>query len=292
MQSPVSQQNQSPSEDHDVSAVMRRIRKTDAPRWMLIKDGLDHGPFLGEELINLIIKGQARGDHHVLNLDTGERGEIEKQTDFALFVEHFREKRRREDTKKAMERAARASKLSGWVKIAIAAGVVTALGLGVTTFIMSRKRANDGLNDDEQWSLFERGDMDTEGGRRSRKARAGRRGASMRAGGSYEQAMNQAVDLGDVTAGGGQRGLSSSEVASVMNRNLNSIYRCVGATGQNGLGKVRIDLAIAGDGSVLGSTTRQGSTAFKQCVEGKVRAIRFPKTAAPRTGASFSFQVD
>jgi hypothetical protein len=106
--------------------------------------------------------------------------------------------------------------------------------------------------------------------------------------------MERAVDIGSAAGGGGEQRLTAGTVQGVMNRNINRFFSCVGAEIRRGgqLGSVRIDLAIAGDGSVIGASTRQGSGAFRSCIASKVRTVRFPSFSAPRMGASFSFSVD
>ena len=112
---------------------------------------------------------------------------------------------------------------------------------------------------------------------------------------SYEDAMNQAVNLGDVSGGGGgERQLTPQDVAGVMNRNINSLFSCVGAELRSGgsLSNVQIDLAIAGSGQVLGASSHQGSASFQACIGSRARGIRFPTFPAPRMGARYSFSVD
>jgi hypothetical protein len=106
--------------------------------------------------------------------------------------------------------------------------------------------------------------------------------------------MNQAVDLGDAKSGGGERQLTSGDVAGVMNTRLNSLFGCVSEELRRGgkLSSVKIDLAIAGSGSVLGASVSAGSNEFQGCIAGKVRNIHFPAFPAPRMGARYSFNVD
>lgn len=108
--------------------------------------------------------------------------------------------------------------------------------------------------------------------------------------------MNDVVNMGDVTGSGGSESrLSPQQVAGVMNNHINSFFGCVSSelrsTGRSP-GRVRIDMAIAGSGSVIGSSVRAGSPEFQRCVSGRVAAIRFPSFGAPRMGASFSFSAD
>jgi hypothetical protein len=106
--------------------------------------------------------------------------------------------------------------------------------------------------------------------------------------------MNQAMAMGDATKGGGERQLTISDVQGVMDKRLNSLFSCVSEELRRGgrLSSVRIDLAILGSGQVQGASINTGSPAFKSCIGGKVRAIKFPDFPAPRMGARYSFDVN
>ncbi|MEY4515100.1 MAG: hypothetical protein RLZZ450_7222, partial [Pseudomonadota bacterium] len=119
------------------------------------------------------------------------------------------------------------------------------------------------------------------------RAGGARAGGGGGAGGglSYEDAMMQAVDLGSAT-GGGEQQLSASTVAGVMNQHLNQLY---GACVRGNPGKVRIDLALAGSGQVLGVSVDGGNGPLQRCVADQVRRIKFPSFSAPRMGARYSF---
>jgi hypothetical protein len=104
---------------------------------------------------------------------------------------------------------------------------------------------------------------------------------------SYEDAMMQAMDIGSAS-GGGEQTLSAGTVAGVVNKNLNAIYNgCV----RGSVGKVKIDIAIAGSGQVMGVTVNAGDAGFQKCVADQVRKIRFPSFPAPRMGARYSFDT-
>ena len=106
--------------------------------------------------------------------------------------------------------------------------------------------------------------------------------------------MSEIVDIGDATRGGGGEGrLSPAQVQGVMNGQINSMFGCVSNELRSGrsLGRVRIDIAIAGSGQVQGSSVRAGSPEFQRCIQGRVGGIRFPSFGAPRMGASYSFDA-
>ena len=110
----------------------------------------------------------------------------------------------------------------------------------------------------------------------------------------HEAFMRQAMELGDVSKGGGERQLRTSDIQAVMDRKLNSLFGCVSQELRAGrrLGNVQIDLAIMGSGRVAGASVSSGSGEFKRCIVGKVRQVSFPSFPAPRMGARYSFSVN
>lgn len=281
----------------DLGALLSKITENDAARWMVVKDRLDHGPFSGRELVQLILKGEVLGEHGLLNMDTGERGTVGESPDFAEFVEQYEIKKAEAEHAMALERSAKREKLSVLAKGAILAGVLAVVGIGVGIFLLTRPDAEEQqLADADLADLYERGEIEITGAadilddpppaRRGRGARGGGRRGAM----SYEDAMNQLVDLGSATQTGSMARLSPQQVAGVMNRNINRLLPCVAR--EPNVGTVRIDMAIAGSGEVLGASVRNGSPSFQSCVASRVRRIRFPSFAAPRMGASFTFSTD
>ena len=111
---------------------------------------------------------------------------------------------------------------------------------------------------------------------------------------SYEEAMNQVVELGDANSEASMRRLTPDQVAGVMNRQINTFVPCIRSeqSGAGNAGTVRIDMAILGNGRVQGASVRSGSPAFRRCVLSRVRRIRFPSFPAPRMGASYSFNAN
>jgi serine/threonine-protein kinase len=293
-----------PSAEVDLGVLLQKITENDAPRWMVVKDGLDHGPFSGRELVTLIAKGDVLGDHGLLNMDTGERKKVVDHPDFAEFVEQYRLKKQAQDEQQAIVRSAKVERASNVAKVLVAGGIVGALALFIGVFFYTRRAEQDRRVADVQLAdLYERGEVQIEGtagilpdpprGSGSRGSGARRGGGPGAPGTSYEEAMSQVVDLGDVTSGGGESRLSPQQIAGVMNGHIQSFFPCVTQELRSGrsLGRVRIDMAIAGSGHVLGASVRAGSRDFQRCVQQRVAQIRFPSFGAPRMGASYTFDA-
>ena len=113
---------------------------------------------------------------------------------------------------------------------------------------------------------------------------------------SYEKAMALPVEVGDVTAEGGEAQLTGEEIARFMDEHLDEMYdECIEKElrRDNELGTVTIELAIRGkDGMVLGATIDPGRRRFKNCLENYLEDVRFPTFASPRMGARYRFHTD
>jgi eukaryotic-like serine/threonine-protein kinase len=285
----------------DLEGLLKRVTENDAPRWMVQKDRLDHGPFSGRELVQMIVKGEVAGDNGLLNMDTGERKEVREYPEFTHFLEQHRMIRAEQEEKAALERSSKVEKRSNAATFIILASAISVLVLAGLGYLLSRRAAREErARDVDLANLFESGQVKIVGnaGILTYKPTARRAGArsSTSPGGfsSYEDAMNQAMSLGDATRGGGERQLTSGDVAGVMNRKLNSLFGCVSQALRQGqrLGTVKIDLAIAGSGNIMGATVNAGNNDFKRCIVGMVKQIKFPTFPAPRMGARYSFDVD
>lgn len=111
---------------------------------------------------------------------------------------------------------------------------------------------------------------------------------------SYDEAMQQPVEVGDATDECPEQQLSDTQVVAEMDRHLDAMYRqCVVSEYQRGgkLDTVTIDIAILGDGSVQGATVSPGSKRFRTCIAGVVEDVRFPEFPAPRMGARYQFHT-
>lgn len=272
-------------------------------RWMVARDKMDHGPFNARELIERFNLGGFSGDDLALNTDDGERKALREWPEFRELILQ----REHQDTI-AAERAARANahraeKRSAAVKWMIAASVIGVVAISVGGFLMSRSSDVREAVSTELDDLFKLGKISTgEAGllpdppQRRRKRGSSAPPAKSRAGfSSYDEAMSQAMDLGDVSRGGGEGRLTGNQVASVMNGNLNRFYRkCVAPELKSGgkPGNVKVDLAIAGNGSVMGATVHGGSASFQGCMSQEIKTVRFPSFGAPRMGARYSFSVN
>jgi hypothetical protein len=297
-----------PPPEIELGEIVADLTKDDAPRWMAVKNGLDHGPFTMRELIKLVVEGEILEEHDVLNMDTNERKPLQEYEEFKEFVGQYKLRKAEKDHEVALEKSTKVEKRGNVAKLLIVSGAIGLVVAGAAGYLLSREAAKrrEAQAEVDLAALFETGQVKITGTadilkappRRKgggRKRKGGAPGAGPGPGGfaSYDDAMNRIVEM-DMSKAGGERQLRSSDVAGVMNRKLNSLFGCVGQELRRGgrLSTVRIDLAIAGSGQVMGASVNAGSGAFKKCIAGKVRSIKFPSFPAPRMGARYSFNVD
>jgi len=293
-----------PAPKRGLMSMINQLSADTKQRWMVAQDKMDHGPFNARELIERLNVGDFSGDDLTFNTDTGERKALREWPEFRDFILQ----REHQDTT-AAEQAARVNahrseKRSSAMKWLIAASLIGLVVISVGGFLLSRSSDIREAASTELGDLFKLGKITTgeAGLLPDPPAKRRKRGSSAappakRNGGffSYNEAMSQAMEIGDASQGGGEGRLTGNQVASVMNRNLNRFYgKCVIPEVKSGgkPGNVKVDLAIAGNGSVMGTTVHGGSAGFQGCMGQQIKSVHFPTFGAPRMGARYSFTVN
>jgi serine/threonine protein kinase len=292
-----------PARRRNLHSLIDELSADPKQRWMVARDRMDHGPFNARELIERLNLGGFSGDDLTSNTETGERKPLRDWLEFRELVLQREHQDAMAAEQAARANAHRAEKRSTAAKWLIATSIVGIVAISVGGFLLSRSSDVREAVSTELDDLFKLGKITTgEAGllpdRPTRRRRRGpSRGAAKGSNGfaSYEDAMTQAIDIGDASRGGGEGRLTGAEVARVMNGNLNRFYRKCVLPEVNGGGKpgnVKVDLAIAGSGSVMGATVHGGSPSFQGCMAREIRSVRFPTFGAPRMGARYSFTVN
>lgn len=287
----------------DLADLTARLTTNDAPRWIAVKNGMDHGPFTARELIKLIVDGDVLEQHLLFNMASNQKKPLAEYSEFEPFVHQFKIRRDEQEHAAALEHSTKVEKRSTAAKFLILAGSIAALALVGGGYWASRKAMGEHQRSDADLAaLYESGQVRISGTAGILKVPPPRTGGRRSSGGSapgpggmtsYEDAMNQAMEL-NMGKAGGERQLTSSDVAGVMNRELNRMFGCVGEELRHGgkLGTVVIDLAILGSGRVSGASVNSGSAGFQHCIANKLKDVHFPDFPAPRMGARYSFSVD
>jgi hypothetical protein len=280
----------------DMAAVLGELGKSEEARWMVQKDKFDHGPFTNREFLEMILIGQVEGKHQALDMKTGVRKKVRQWGHFDAYLEEYRVKKKHQEEAAALERTQKAETRGTAFQVFLALGIVGVLAAGGTLFWLSRQWRDDAVNaPDDVLAALESGEIKLRTGGGEGSTVKKRRGSGKRSGKgefapgmSYEEAMNMGVDLGNAKNSGGQTQLTAAGIASIMDRNVRKFLPCM--AGQS-VKRVDMDLAIGGDGRVVGVSVKQGDSSLKSCVMSKVRSIKFPPTAAPRTAASWYFEL-
>jgi hypothetical protein len=273
--------------------VLAKITEDDAPRWMVVKHGMDHGPFSGRQLVNMIVQGEALASHELMNTDTGRRGKVSDFGEFQEFVAQYELRRSEVERANALAHVETKEKHSTRFKLVFGVAAFGLIAVAAGVYALSLSGVGSSGKGDAELDMYRRGQVAIEGsagilpapraGGGGRRASGGGGGGG--SGSSYEEAMMQAIDIGSAH-GAGEQTLNAATVAGVMNKHLNQLYNaCV----HGNPGKVRIDIAIAGNGNVLGVSVDAGEGGLQRCVSEQVRRIHFPSFSAPRMGARYSF---
>jgi hypothetical protein len=242
-------------------------------------------------------------------MSTNERKPVGEWPDLHPFIEQYKVRKAEVDHAVALEKSSTVERRSNVAKFMMLGGTLLIVLLAGGGYLMNRQAAKKRQQQNfDLAAMYESGKVKiagTAGILQAPPRRAGggarRSGSGPRAVGggaqgfeSYEDAMNQAMELGDASKGGGERQLRVNDIQAVMDRKLNSLFSCVGQELRSGgrLGRVQLDIAIVGSGQVLGASVSAGSGAFKSCIVGKLRQVKFPSFPAPRMGARYSFNVD
>jgi len=288
----------------NLDVLVEKLTKNDSPKWMAAKDGMDHGPFTTRELIKMIVEGEVLPSNSLFHMGKNERKTVAEYPEFSAFVAQYELRKAEADHHVAVEQSKKVEKRSTRFKVLMFAAGLAAIGIVAAGYVVSRQQASerDAEGDVDLASAYGDGQVHikgTAGLLKEEKLSPGqprkRTGGGGSGGGtgfrSYQEAMNEAVDLGSAAKGGGERQLTPADVAGTMNRNLNSLFTCVTEARQagDGVGGVRIDLAIRGSGDVMGASISGGNASFQRCIANKVRRIKFPSFPAPRMGARYSF---
>lgn len=280
--------------------IVASFEDQDAERWMVTKDGMDHGPFRTREVVQMIMRWEIEGHHSIQDLDSGIRTKLRESEHFKELVERAKVTKQRKEEMEALEKSEKAEKRGGVAKIFVVIAVLGGIGVFIGGYFLTRAAVQHFTGGGEEVDLAENIKIDVGKGGivqgKKKKGKGGKRkGGAIPPGMTYEEYMTMGVDIGDIDGDGGQTQLSQGQINSVMSKKGKKIYPCIYAELKRnpGLKKVNLKFAIEGKtGRVMGTTvTSGGSSEFKSCVSGKMKSIKFPTFSLPRMGATFYFDV-
>jgi hypothetical protein len=269
----------------------------DAPRWMFVRNGLDHGPLTARELIQAIIRDEVLEGDVVFNMDSEERKKLQEWPQYAEFAQQARDKRTRHQHEREVRSAIAEDTVNARAKVLVGAAAVAAAG---GLFAVYWKTLGPGAAARRTAELdIPRPNARAVGGaievlppptpEAVHRARAGGGGGGGGGGfTSYEAAMSAPIDF-NMTGGGPAGGtLQDREISGPLNAALGRFAGCASLGAPS---NVQMRIAVGGSGAPIGVSVYGGSGAFRGCVVGVARSIRWRAFGGPRVGFSWGFSV-
>lgn len=289
----------------DLKGLLDEATTNDAPRWMFVRGGLDHGPLSARELIQAIVRNEVTEDDVVFNMDSGERQKLTQWPQYREFAEQARDKRRKDQHSREVKSAIAEESVSTAAKGAVAVALVVMIALiGLVYYKTlgpgrSLERRQHDLDDalaHGQLHLQQGGlqVLDTTPPPSAHHSGGGHGGGGGGGfAGSYEAAMNQPVDFNFSGSGPGGGTLNDNEISAPLNANLSRFGSCATAELARGgnVRAVQMRIAVGGTGAPIGVSVITGSPAFKGCVGGVVRGLRWRAFGGPRIGFAWGFSL-
>jgi hypothetical protein len=274
-----SQRGGKPDATSELASLKARLEADPRPRYVIVKDGMDHGPFNAVELLQQIANHTFVESDGVRDTLSNDERPIRDWEEFAPFAEHAKLHREIKAEKDAIHRVVaeenRSTRGKALLGMLLIGGVLLAMGVW---FLIDRGRKNDDVavvGENAQ-------NVEAEGGVDTTKAKKGGGGGRVlgKSGGfpilgggmSCEAALNAYTEEMSVGGPRGQADITGGQYGSVLNRG--SYFGHCGVPDSMG---VNICAAVQ-NGKAVGVTvtTRPRDRGKESCVAASVRGLRFP----------------
>ncbi|HMJ52171.1 MAG TPA: hypothetical protein VK540_08845 [Polyangiaceae bacterium] len=264
-----------PDPTAQLADVKGRLEADPRPRYVVIKEGMDHGPFNAVELLQQIGSHAFEGKHILRDTLSGDEKPIEDWTEFAPFAEHAKINREIVAEKKAIEQVVVAEAKGTRAKTFVGIGALAVLLAGIAGwYVRARGLRNDAIQMANEQGIS----VESAGGLKGQN----RKGVAARPGGgggpglpsglSCEGARAKYIE--EISIGGpkGQADLTAGQFASVLN---NGSY--ISGCGTPGSMHVNVCAAVQ-NGHAVGVTvtTEPPNGGIASCIAGAVRRMSFP----------------
>jgi eukaryotic-like serine/threonine-protein kinase len=253
-----------------------RLESDPRPRYVVIKDGMDHGPFNAVELLQQIGSHAFMADHVLRDTYSGDERPIEEWEEFSSFAEHSKLNREIVAEKKAIEQVVVAEAKDNRAKTMLGLGAL-ALLLGGAGFwyVKVRGARNDAINVEGDNGIAVESADGIKGERKKPGSRVGTAagGIPILAGGmSCEQARARYIEEINVGGPKGQADLTAGQFGNVLN---NGSY--ISGCGTPGSMHVNVCAAVQ-NGRAVGVTvtTEPPNGGIANCISNAVRRMSFP----------------
>jgi eukaryotic-like serine/threonine-protein kinase len=263
----------------ELASLKARLESDPRPRYVVVRDGMDHGPFSAVELLQQIASHAFVENDIIRDALSNDERTIKDWDEFAPFAEHAKLHREVKAEKEAIERVvvqeSRSTRGKAFLGIAVVGALVVAAGIW---FLTARGRHSDEIAVQED-SLS---NIEVDGGLTSSKKGGGKIGARVvgKSGGypilgggqSCEAARNAYVEEMSVGGPRGQADLTQGQYSSVLNRGSyfghcgvpDSMHLTICAAVQNGRA---VGVTV---------TATPPDRRIQSCVAAGVRGLSFP----------------
>lgn len=261
-----------------LAAMKAQLESDPRPRYVVIRNKMDHGPFTAVELLQQIAAHAFDGADGLRDEIGGESKPIGEWEEFAPFAEQAKLLREKRAEEKAVVRAVDADKKQGLAKSIVAASCVVALAGVLAVWFFTRRGTR---NEDVVVSKDRTGTVEVNGDIKGKKRTTSAGGHAAGGGGfsggmSYEAVLNsnnETITMGESTG----PDLTNAQLAAPL-RHAAFVVSC-GAPDDM---KVQVRVAVRMGvpiGVTVATTPSNGSVAA--CIDRSVRGIRWP--ANPKT---------
>lgn len=265
-----------PDPTAQLANVKARLESDPRPRYVVIKEGMDHGPFNAVELLQQIGSHAFEGKHILRDELSGDEKPIEEWTEFAPFAEHAKINREIVAEKKAIEQVVVAEAKGTRAKTFVGIGALAIILAGIAGwYVRARGLRNDAIRLAEEQGISVEAAGGLKGQNRknvSARPGGGAGGPVLPGGLSCEGARAKYIE--EISIGGpkGQADLTAGQFASVLN---NGSYIVACGTPQSM--KVTVCAAVQ-NGRAVGVTvtTEPANGGISSCIANRVRAMSFP----------------
>jgi hypothetical protein len=261
-----------------LAALKASLESDPRPRYVVIKNSMDHGPFSAVELLQQIASNAFTAEEGLRDEISGQTLPIGEWQEFAPFADQARLRREKKAEEKAVVVAADVDKKRGVAKSIIAISAVLALGGALTVWFLARRGTH---NDDVVVAGDRAGSVEVNGDIKGRmKKHGGPGGGGGGPGYSGGASFESILDNNNQTITMGQGG---SDVPDLTNAQLSAPLRhasFISGCGAPDDMKVTVGVAVK-MGKPLGVTvhTTPPNAGVAACIDRSVRGLQWPVSA-------------
>lgn len=264
----------------ELSALKARLEADPAPRWIVVKDKMDHGPFAAIELLQQIVTNAFKPHDLLVDTHTGNKVEIKDHPEFSRFAHHAHLKREEIAEQKAVVVAEKRENIAAAGKttfgILAVAGVITVAGL--VFWRIQAKRADDAKRRADEEALSIAGEGSIAAAKKAQAPKVGGGGGGGGFGGkSYDDALKNSVSDMDAET------LSMKECAAPVGGDI------AASCGLNGSATAKI---VVKNGRAAGVTvtTDPSQPGVNSCMSGRISGLSW-RSVPGATGCIRTFKA-